>query len=365
MKNLITCLVVTLLSGAVSADTWTVDDDGKADFDNIQAAIDAASDGDEIIVMPGTYTNTNEFVVLIEGKDLSIRSKSGSELTVIDGNNAHGCILYQRLGSNNPALGSIEGFTITGGNAGEGGGIRFEGSSPQIINCIIVNNTASAGGGIFSDYYYSDSNPSFVDCLIKDNIATGSGGGVQLDGSSSTASFFNCEIIGNVAGGNGGGFFCANSEATISSCVFQNNIAKNKGGGIYTTTNDAPTIGACIFSANTALSGGAVYCNDVAYIGSTKICKNSEPQIIGNWSDSGQNEISEFCDGGACCTNNQALCVMTTEGECLKFGGTFTAYGTNCTENPCPTSCLGDVTGDGQVDVSDLLVVIGVWGACP
>ena len=33
--------------------TWAVDDDGKADFDNIQAAVDAASDGDELIVMPG------------------------------------------------------------------------------------------------------------------------------------------------------------------------------------------------------------------------------------------------------------------------------------------------------------------------
>ena len=32
---------------------WTVDDDGPADFDNIQSAIDASSDGYEIIVMPG------------------------------------------------------------------------------------------------------------------------------------------------------------------------------------------------------------------------------------------------------------------------------------------------------------------------
>lgn len=43
MKNLITCLVVCALSGLTFAETWTVDDndDGKADFDNIQAAVDA------------------------------------------------------------------------------------------------------------------------------------------------------------------------------------------------------------------------------------------------------------------------------------------------------------------------------------
>ena len=35
------------LTSTALADTWTVDDDGKADFDNIQAAIDAASDASD------------------------------------------------------------------------------------------------------------------------------------------------------------------------------------------------------------------------------------------------------------------------------------------------------------------------------
>ena len=60
-KNLITCLSVCVLSSATFATTWTVDDDGAADFDNIQAAIDAASNGDEIIVMPGTYIGSVVF----------------------------------------------------------------------------------------------------------------------------------------------------------------------------------------------------------------------------------------------------------------------------------------------------------------
>jgi len=51
MKNLITCLTVCVLSGATFATTWTVDDDGKADFNNIQAAVDAASDGDVLQVI--------------------------------------------------------------------------------------------------------------------------------------------------------------------------------------------------------------------------------------------------------------------------------------------------------------------------
>jgi hypothetical protein len=46
-----TMFILIFLTRAALADTWTVDDDGKADFDNIQAAVDAASDGDEIVVM--------------------------------------------------------------------------------------------------------------------------------------------------------------------------------------------------------------------------------------------------------------------------------------------------------------------------
>ena len=42
-------LISLFITSTALATTWTVDDDGKADFDNIQAAIDAASDGDEIV----------------------------------------------------------------------------------------------------------------------------------------------------------------------------------------------------------------------------------------------------------------------------------------------------------------------------
>ena len=44
-----TALISMFLTSTALADTWTVDDDGKADFDNIQAAIDASSDGDEVV----------------------------------------------------------------------------------------------------------------------------------------------------------------------------------------------------------------------------------------------------------------------------------------------------------------------------
>jgi len=56
MKKLIFVFVSLLPVFACQARTITVDDDGPADFNNIQAAIDDANNGDTVIVADGTYT---------------------------------------------------------------------------------------------------------------------------------------------------------------------------------------------------------------------------------------------------------------------------------------------------------------------
>jgi len=49
-------VLVLALSPHSPAGIISVDDDGPADFTTIQAAIDAAVDGDTVIVQPGIYT---------------------------------------------------------------------------------------------------------------------------------------------------------------------------------------------------------------------------------------------------------------------------------------------------------------------
>ncbi|MDP6772607.1 MAG: hypothetical protein QF704_18000, partial [Anaerolineales bacterium] len=158
MKKLITCLTVSTLSGAAFATTWTVDDDGKADFDNIQAAVDAASDGDEIVVMPGTYTSTGDEVVNIYGKSLLLRSFEGAENTIIDGEILRAGI---RLSDYNVNNFSVYGFTIQnclliGDEFQMGLGAAIHTGNFKVVdisNCVFNNNSTSGnnseGGAIY------------------------------------------------------------------------------------------------------------------------------------------------------------------------------------------------------------------------
>ena len=144
----------------------------------------------------------------------------------------------------------------------------------------------------------------------------------------------------------------------------------NTGGGIYLTGSDSTIIVSCLFSGNTAVVVGGLYADldpdFVAYISYSTFCENTLPQLNGDWSDDGENLITELCGGlGACCTGNQSWCVAASETDCEYFGGMFMGYGVECADVSCPTSCLGDINVDGEVSTNDLLTVIANWGPCP
>lgn len=90
-------------------------------------------------------------------------------------------------------------------------------------------------------------------------------------------------------------------------------------------------------------------------------------QILdGSLLDENGNGIPDICqqfEFGACCYNGG--CVLTTNAFCFEAGGSYAGDGTLCTEVDCPTTCPGDIDGDGQVGVIDILIVIDRWGFCP
>ncbi len=70
--------VALLLPPTSHAATWNVTPDGTGDFPTIQAAVDAAVDGDEILLADGTFAGVGNHYVSFLGKAITIRSASGN-----------------------------------------------------------------------------------------------------------------------------------------------------------------------------------------------------------------------------------------------------------------------------------------------
>ena len=94
-------------------------------YDKLQAAVDAAAAGDEIVVWPGTYTGAGNWNLDFRGKAITVRSLRPSDpawvsRTIIKGGwPQNRCVVFK---SNETAASVLDGFTLTGGHCDDGGG---------------------------------------------------------------------------------------------------------------------------------------------------------------------------------------------------------------------------------------------------
>jgi hypothetical protein len=110
-----------------------------ADQPTIQAAIDAASNGDTVLVSSGTYKENIDF----HGKQITVASQSGPAVTIIDGGNLNTVVNFDT--SEGPTS-QLRGFTIRNGSASFGAGINILGASPTIVGNYFVSNSEGSGG---------------------------------------------------------------------------------------------------------------------------------------------------------------------------------------------------------------------------
>ena len=347
MRYLIAASVLGL-TGSTTADIWTVDDDGPADFDNIQAAVDAASNGDEIVVEPGTYTSEeNSYVVDMDGKSITLRSSGTAEATIID---AQGTGWGVDCRDGVSPDGVIDGFTITGS---ADWGINCEFSSPTIRGCTITDNQ---GGVYFSES--AEGEPTITDCLIVGNTATSLGGGICCSYSTSPT-ISNCTITGNSAG---------NTKITM-------------GGGIYCGGGCSPTISNCLIEENEAVIGGGIACwyeGDVISISGCSIVNNTAtcgviwqaaPELCGGGIYSFQHNVA-MTSSSVCGNSPNQIDISSSLNVLIDNGDNVIRFGHADLEYVLETwgtlwSSPGDVNYDGSVNIVDLLMVLSNWGPCP
>ncbi len=247
----LTCCVAVAVAG-VGGQAVAAVINVPGDQPTIQAGIDAAVNGDEVVVAPGTYFETINFL----GKAITLRSSGGPAVTTIDGTgNLH---VAQCVSGEGPDT-VLSGFVITGGNANDelafpnnsGGGMLNLGTSPTVTNCTFSGNSAfSNGGGMFNQV----SSPTVTNCTFSGNIVNFSGGGMyNITGSSPTVT--NCTFNGNTAK-HGGGMYNFSSNPTVTNCTFNGNTAGSTGGGMDNKAFSSPTVTNCTFTANSALGTG-------------------------------------------------------------------------------------------------------------
>ncbi len=235
-----------------------------ADHSTIQAAIDAAAPGDAIVVAAGTYSETIDF----RGKAITVRSSAGPLLTIIDGANSGGSVVTAISGEGPATI--LEGFTITGGGALEGGGMRNIGTSPTVRDCIFSGNSASDRGG---GMYNRAGSPTIIRTHFKLNSAAAMGGGVfNLEAS---PTIIESRFSQNTANKGGGMRNYLNSHPTVANCVFDDNHAGEEGGGMDNRKNSNPVVTNCLFVGNSAGSGGAMH----NYVG-RRVTATGNPTLI-------------------------------------------------------------------------------------
>jgi parallel beta-helix repeat protein len=201
----------------LSARTWSVDDDGPADFNSIQAAIDNASSGDTIFVYNGTY-----YEHVFVNKTITLIGENNS-FTIIDGNKTNNVV---HIKADNV---TVENFAIRNSGMYLYSGILVDHS----IGNIIINNKVTYNyEGVKLTFSYNN--------VVHNNIISNSYDGIYTYSSDNNA-FFNNVLSSN----NYGGVYAYSSDNNI---FFNSTINSNSYNGIYTYSSNNN-----IFSSNTIL----------------------------------------------------------------------------------------------------------------
>jgi hypothetical protein len=239
-------LLFSLKNEAIAQATINV----PKDESTIQAGINAAKNGDTVLVAPGTYTENIDFM----GKAITVMSSGGAASTIIDGDSQAPVVTF---GSGERRDSILNGFTIE-----NGAGIAIGGSAPTILNNIVTNNLCWA------------INVDFGSPLIQGNVLTktqnpnGScllgGSGLMLRRNSEVGGYDHSVVLSNIieqnsqAGDSAGGGIeiYAAEDAVIEGNIIRNNATTDAGGGINSVNSESMLIAGNLIYGNSAESGG-------------------------------------------------------------------------------------------------------------
>ena len=260
-------VIAIVLIGVAQGTTFTVGPSGAYDYTKIQDAVNAASEGDTIIVNDGNYSEN----VDVGTAHLTIESANGSASTTVQALNSDDHVFEVTADYVN-----ISGFAVNGATERMRAGIYLSGAD----HCTISGNTASSNYcGIVLDFSSNNN--------ISGNTASSNGHGIRLVSSSN-----NNIISGNTASSNVCGIDLFNSSNnnisgnTASSNddfgIFLGDSSNNMLSGNTASSNDDFGISLDSSSNNNMLSGNTASLNDYGIL----LGSSSDNTISGNTASS-------------------------------------------------------------------------------
>ena len=232
-----------------------------ADHSTIQAAINASSPGDTILVQTGTYSgniNFNGKAITVGSLFLTTGDDSYISQTIIDAAGSGRCVKFNSNETNSSVL---TGFKLINGSEYYGAGIYcYQGASPTISDLIITNCDGFTGdsyGGAIA--IMSNSEPVCSNLTIT-NCSANEGGAIYFH-DNGDATLSDC-IFSGCTSAHGGALQISYSDPVIDHTLFHDNNSPF-GGAVYVYNYSTPEFINCTFSDNQSDYGGAFYCHDL------------------------------------------------------------------------------------------------------
>ena len=220
---------------------------------SLRDAVAAAAPGDTITFAPGMDGKT----ILLGGsqillnKNLTIDASALVNGVTVSGNQ------LSRIFEIAPGVSvTLQGLTLSGGNATDNGGGIFSSGSLTLSKCNISGNTTSGNGG---GIYNSSGSLNVSNCTLSGNTASANGGGIYsitaLSGIVTT--LINSTLTQNAAQA-GGAIYNYDGRTVLDHCTVSGNTAQAASGGGVGSFGDAATATAVNSSIISANSGGDV-----------------------------------------------------------------------------------------------------------
>lgn len=278
-------LVLLAIPSLATAATLTVDPDGNGDYTHLQDAVQAAQDGDELLLMPGEH-----FAASVSQKSLTLTGQNDTGEVIV----SHVTV----SGSGDLTVSNVE-FTNSNGRVEADGGMLYldnvsflDDSSRTLHQVLVAENDAevTVNGSTFSGLAsvtsvievtdslltlsdtivdqcqgYGDGTISAVDSdlyVVSSELAeTGTynhGGAIRQDGGTLSISD---SIFGASSAPGYGGHIYADSLTSLSvaDSSFSDGEAQDGGGAITMVAVDDASFSNVLFSDNFGTRGGAIF----------------------------------------------------------------------------------------------------------